>query len=410
MKRWIFLASLIAIAATGAALYSTGKLEAAREAAVAALAPKPKAAPKPTEPPAVTVVAVTREPFTATVLVTGTIVPREEILVAPEINGQRIVEILVEEGDRVKKGDVMARLVTLNLDAQIAQNEAAQARAKAAIQQAQSAIEQAKATVAQTEAALKRAEPLKRSGYIADSTYDDRLAAARTARAQLRSAQDGLNVAEAEKAQTEAQFRELAWRRANTEVRAPANGVVSRRDAKLGALASSGGDPMFRIIEDGDVELRGEVTSHQLASIATGQPAEVEIAGVGTVTGKVRLISPEVDQATRLGHVRVSLPRNPQIRIGSFARGRITTGRSVGLSIPLSAVMYDNSKNYVLVVADGVAARRTITAGLRTGSNVEVTRGLAAGDVVVAKAGTFLRDGDRVRSILRENTRLSGVN
>lgn len=410
MKRWIFLVSLIAIAATGAALYSTGKLEGVREAAAAVFAPKPKAPPKPAEPPAVSVVTVTREPFTATVLVTGTIVPREEILVAPEISGQRIVEILVEEGDRVKKGDVMARLVTLNLDAQIAQNEAAQARAKAAIQQARSAIEQAKAAVAQSEAALKRAEPLKRSGYIADSTYDDRLAAARTARAQLLSAQDGLSVAEAEKAQTEAQFRELAWRRANTEVRAPADGVVSRRNAKLGALASSSGDPMFRIIENGDVELRGEVTSHQLAGIVTGQPAEVEIAGVGTVAGTVRLIAPEVEQATRLGHVRLSLPRNPQIRIGSFARGRITTGRSVGLSVPLSAVMYDDNKNYVLVVTDGVATRRTIKTDLRTGGNVEVTRGLTAGDIVVAKAGTFLRDGDRVRIILRENTRLSGVN
>src|SRR5262245_32332472 len=195
---------------------------------------------------AVTVARVAPASFTATVLATGSLVAREEILVGPEVEGLRITEVLADEGMRVKKGDVLARLVADTLDAQLAQNDAGLARATAAIAQAKSAIVQAEARLVESRNAFERAKPLKAAGHMAESAYDQRQQASRTAEAQLLAARDGLKVAEAEKAQIEAQRRELAWRRGRTEVVAPADGIVSRRMARIGGFAAGHADPMVR--------------------------------------------------------------------------------------------------------------------------------------------------------------------
>jgi multidrug efflux pump subunit AcrA (membrane-fusion protein) len=147
--------------------------------------------------PSVTVVRVKPADFIETAVVSGSLIPREEILVSPEIEGLRVVELFVDEGDTVKKGQVMARLVSEQLDAQLAQNEANLARAEAAIAQARSQIAQADAVAKEARAQLKRAEPLKKSGYLSGSTYDQRESAARTAEAQLVAARDGLTGAAA---------------------------------------------------------------------------------------------------------------------------------------------------------------------------------------------------------------------
>ena len=189
----------------------------------------------------VTVVRVAVADFTETVLATGSLVPREEILVGPEVEGLRITEVLADEGQRVKKGDVLARLVADTLDAQLAQNEAGLARATAAIAQANSAIVQAEARVTESRNAFERAKPLKAAGHMADAAYDQREQAARTAEAQLLAARDGLTVAQAEKAQIQAQRREINWRRGRTEVVAPADGIISRRMARVGGFAAGSG-------------------------------------------------------------------------------------------------------------------------------------------------------------------------
>ncbi len=187
---------------------------------------------------------------------------------------------------------------------------------------------EANATLTEAEAAFERAKPLKKSGYLSDSTYDQRESAAKTAEAQLVAARDGLKLAEAEKAQVEAQRRELAWRRANTQVTAPADGLISRRTARIGGMARDGGaEPMFRIIARGEVELDAEVIETELGKIAVGQKAHITVAGVGEVNGTVRLVSPEVDKTTRLGRVRMFLGDDPKLRIGSFARGTIDTAQ-----------------------------------------------------------------------------------
>ncbi|MGE3066025.1 MAG: efflux RND transporter periplasmic adaptor subunit [Hyphomicrobiaceae bacterium] len=356
---------------------------------------------------AVSVTRVASADFIATAFVTGSLVPREEILVGPEVEGLRVTEVLADEGDRVTKGQVLARLVQDTLDAQLAQNAAGLARAEAAIAQARSSITQAEARVAEAANAFDRAKPLKQSGYLADSVYDQRESAAKTAQAQLVASRDGLRVAEADKAQIEAQRRELTWRRGRTEVAAPADGVVSRRSARIGAYASGAAEPMFRIIAKGEIELDAEATEATVARIKPGQDANVDVTGAGTVRGRVRLVSPEIDKATRLGRVRIFLGDNPELRIGSFARGTVETARGRGLAVPASAVLYGSDGAHVQVVRDNKVETRSVAIGLRAGANVEIASGLAEGEFVVTKSGTFLRDGDAVRPIVANQTRLS---
>jgi RND family efflux transporter MFP subunit len=410
MKRAI--AVLLAVVAIAAALFFGPRLMARLQPLVAALTHShsgKKAAARDeakAAAPAVSVVKAEVSDFVETVNVSGSLVPRDEILVSPEIEGLRVLELRVDEGDRVKKGDVLATLVQESLDAQLAQSDASLARAEAAISKARSQIVEATARVAEADAAFERAKPLKKSGFLADSTYDQREAASKTSRAQLVAARDSLKLAEAEKGQVEAQRRELAWRRANTEVTAPADGIVSRRTARVGGMASAVAEPMFRIIARGEVELDAEVIETELAKVAVGQKARITVAGAGEVTGTVRLVSPEVDKTTRLGRVRVFLGDDPKLHIGSFARGVISTAKSRGVAVPTSAVVFDSDGAFVQIVVGSRVVRRSVETGLLAGNQVEVRKGISEGDLVVARAGTFLRDGDTVRTV-SPDTKLS---
>jgi len=379
------------------------------------LGPAPSSAQQP--PPseslmlaaAVTVVRAAPADFVETVLATGSLVAREEILVGPEVEGLRIIEVLADEGMRVKKGDVLARLVSDTLDAQVAQNDAALARAAASIAQARSSIVQAEARLVESRNAFERAKPLRDAGHMAESAYDTREQAARTAQAQLVAAQDGLKAAEAEKAQIEAQRRELVWRRGRTEVVSPADGIVSRRMARIGGYAAGAAEPMFRIVANGEVELDAEVVETRMGAIRVGQRARVDVAGAGEIMGTVRLVSPEVDKSTRLGRVRIYLGDNPALRVGAFARGSIETASGNGLAVPASAVLYGPDGASVQVVRGNRVETRRIKPGLASGTLVEVREGLAEGDLVVARSGTFLRDGDAVRPVAGERAQLSSA-
>jgi RND family efflux transporter MFP subunit len=359
-------------------------------------------AAKPITAPAITVSKVAIEDFVETAAVSGSLVPREEILVSPEVEGLRVLELLADEGDKVKKGQVLARLVAEQLDAQLAQNDANLARSTAAIAQAESQIVQAEAQSKEAAAQFERAVPLKQSGYLSGAMYDQRESAAHTTAAQLIAARDGLTAAKAEKAQVEAQRRELIWRRNNTEVTSPENGVISRRTARIGGMASTIGEPMFRIIENGQIELDAEIVETELKNVKVGQKAVITVPQIGDFDGKVRLVSPEVDKATRLGRVKIFLGVNPVLRIGSYARGRIETASSRGLAVPSSAVAFDQGLASVQVVKNDKVQKHPVTVGLITGDLVEIKDGVNDGDLVVTRAGTFLRDGDLVRPIVPE--------
>src|SRR5262249_28213879 len=153
----------------------------------------------------------------------------------------------------------------------------------AGIAQARSTIVQAEARLVESQNAFERAKPLRTAGHMAESAFDQREQAARSAQAQLVAAKDGLTAAEAERAQIEAQRRELVWRRGRTEVVAPADGIISRRMARIGGYAAGAAEPMFRIVAKGEVELDAEVTETRMAALKIGQHARVEITGLGEI-------------------------------------------------------------------------------------------------------------------------------
>jgi HlyD family secretion protein len=345
-----------------------------------------------------------------TAFVNGTLVARDEILVGPELEGLRVTEVLAEEGDRVKKGQVLARLVSDTMEAQMAQNEATLARATAAIAQARSNIASAEARLVEAKNALERGTSLGKSGVISESALDQRQSAARTAEASLAASRDAQRVAEAEKAQIEAQRRELTWRQSRTAIMAPADGVISRRLARVGAFAAGAQDAMFRIIADGEIELDAEVPETILAHIKPGQRTEVSVAGVDAVNGKIRLVSPEIDRTTRLGRVRISLGTDPGLRLGAFGRGRVETARVQGVTLPVSAVMHSGDGSFVQVVRGDRITTTRVDIGITANGRVEIKSGIGDGEIVVAKSGTFLRDGDVIRPVSEEPAETVKVN
>lgn len=352
------------------------------------------------KPPAISVVRVETADFTEKVLVSGSIIAREDTIVSPEIEGYKVLELFADAGTRVKKGDILARLEADQLEAQLAQNEANIAAAQAQIARSKSQITEAGARLKEAKAQLERAVPLKKSGYLSETVYDQRESAARAAEAQFAAAKDGLTASEAQKKQVEAQRSELEWKRSNTEVRAPVDGVVSSRNARIGAIASSTRDPMFRVIQNGEFELDAEIVETDLGKIRESQKARVTVTGVGDISGTVRLISPQIDQTTRLGRVRIFLGENDALRLGTYARGVVETATSRGVGVPPSAVMFDASGAFVQVVTDGKVARRDVTTGLVDADRIEVRNGLKDGELVVEKSGTFLRDGDIIDPVI----------
>lgn len=354
-------------------------------------------------PPAVTVVPATAGTIAETVVLTGTLVPREEVVVSPQIEGLAITEILAEEGDTVQAGQVLARLSRDVLQASIAQNAAQAARAEAAVAQARALIGEVQAVKQQADLALARTRELVAGGNAAREVFEQRAAAATTAAARVESAAMAVRAAEADLAYARAQRQELLVRLGRTELRAPVAGLVSRRAARLGAVVAGAGDPLFRIIANGAVELEADVPETQLARLRPGQPARLDTAG-GPRTGKVRLVSPEVSRTTRLGRVRVEVTDGQPLVIGSFARAAVEVARRDGLLAPLSAILFQPEGAVVQVVRDGVVDTRRVQVGLRNGQQAEITSGLAPGDEVVSVSGTFIRGGDRVVAVRAEVT------
>ncbi|KAB1074437.1 efflux RND transporter periplasmic adaptor subunit [Methylobacterium planeticum] len=358
-------------------------------------------APRASLAPSVSVVEASRREIVETVVVTGTLVPRDEILVTPEIEGCRITEVLVEEGARVARGQVLARLSRDLIDRQLAQQSALVDKARAAVPQAQSSIEQAEAAETEARLAFDRAKQLIQTGNATAVVMEGRTATLRQAEGKLAFARNGLVIARAEFAQAQAVRDELELRLARTEIRAPEGGIVSRRTARVGMAASASAEPLFRLIARGEIELEGEVIETRLPLLREGSPAWIEIGAGARVPGSVRAVYPEVDRATRLGKVRVRLEPDPRLRIGTFARGAVELARARGVTVPQASVLYGGPKrSSVLVVAGEVVEAREVRTGLSDDDDIEIRTGLAPGERVVARAGSFLRDGDRVRPVL----------
>ncbi|KQT54897.1 MFP transporter [Aureimonas sp. Leaf454] len=361
------------------------------------IAPVSTAAPKP---PSVTVLPARQRELVARVSVTGTLVPRETVVVGSDIAGLRIEALLADEGDRVEAGAVLARLSTDMIEVELAQNQSQVSRAEAAIAQSRAQIEEARSASVEAEAALGRTRSLQEKGIVGQDILDQRISAAAAARARLSSAEQGVAAAEADRNLALAQRRELELRRAKSEIKAPTAGLVLSRAARLGAIASSTSGGLFELARDGLIELDAEVSETVLNALKTGQPVTVSLSGGGAaVEGKVRLVSPRVDESTRLGRVRIALPASDQLRSGAFARGSVEIARSRGLTVPQTAVVVDADTSRVQVVKDGKVETRTVETGIQAGGQIEIVSGLADGDTIISRAGTFVREGDLVTPV-----------
>jgi HlyD family secretion protein len=242
--------------------------------------------------------------FNDTLQLTGRLVARQEVPVRPDAEGLRVAETLVEDGDKVTAGQILARL-------------------------------------ARTE------------GLPGSSTA--------------------------------------------LQVTAPVAGIVLLPPPPSPRALRP--EPIFRIIVNGEIEADVDAPAVALPRISVAQSAEVDIVGIGPAPGRVRAISPEVDPATQLAHIRIGFQTESVLHVGSFAKATILRGRSCGPSIPVTAVLYGAEGAVVQIVRNGRIQTQPVRVGLLAGENAEIREGLAVGDVVVKRAGTFLREGDAVRQV-----------
>ena len=189
-----------------------------------------------------------------------------------------------------------------------------------------------------------------------------------------------------------------AGRSGPVSLRAPGPGLVTEVRPAVGAPASPQAGPMFRISINNDIELDAEVPAVHLPKLNPGAPARVSRDDAPDMVGRVRLISPQIDRATQLGHVRIALTNNPTLKIGMFARASIDAKRSCGVSIPNSAIDHLT----VQVVKANTIETRRVHVGLVTDTDTEITDGLEVGEIVVADAGSSLHDGDQVKTVFAD--------
>jgi HlyD family secretion protein len=182
-------------------------------------------------------------------------------------------------------------------------------------------------------------------------------------------------------------------------VQAPVAGLVSSSTAVIGAIASGKGEALFSIIPRNEFDLVGLVPVRDLSKLAADQPARVKIIGAGEVDGRVRRVAATVEPNSQLGQVFVALSSTRRLLVNSPGRAMIKTGQSCGVAVPLTAILYGSAGTVAQVVRRDRVETRRVELGLMSAGQVEIRDGLVEGDVVVARAGALLREGDPVRPI-----------
>jgi RND family efflux transporter MFP subunit len=339
--------------------------------AMAPKAPEGAAAAADAQLPLVSVITPRVKAVTATVSFTGSIHARYDMAIGAEGESGRVTAVLVEGGDKVKAGQVLARIDQSVLAPQINRLAAS--------------LDEAKAQAALSAAEYRRALGVEASGALSAEEIARRHAASVTDEARVK-------VAAAQLAEVQARF-------AKTEIRAPASGLVLTRNAEVGQTASPGGEPLFRLARDGEMEMRGQIAERDIAAISVNQAAQVYLTGIAKpFEGKVRLLGAVIDPQTRLGDIRVSLPTNPSIRSGAFARGEVIVGNSERPVVPQTAVMSDSEGTYVLIVnGENKAERRAVRVANTVPEGLVIAEGLTGSERVVSTAGAFLRAGEKVK-------------
>ncbi|WP_138627922.1 efflux RND transporter periplasmic adaptor subunit [Neisseria sp. oral taxon 014] len=342
---------------------------------------------KKEEPLRVTVVRAAPADMAQTLRLSGTLSAREDIAVSTPLQGLKIVAVYADAGDTVKRGQVLAQLEDVNADSQLRQTEAQLARAKAQLRSQQVAAAEAAAT-------LKRYRPLAEADALSRQELDQQKSAAATAAANVEAAK-------ADIAQLQAQLKDSRNQRGKTQIVAPADGVIAKRNAEAGAL--TGPDALFHIIKDGTVELAADAGADELPLLQNGARAQVSVRGRNeAVGGTVRLVPPEIDSSTRLGKVRITLAHSDGLYTGTYGEANIRLpSYRAAAALPETAVSFDSEgKASVLAVdGNGRVSRVAVTAGRKQGGMVEIVSGLENGRAVVRRASAFVNEGDNVKAV-----------
>lgn len=322
--------------------------------------------------PAISVTPVVARRIEDHVLGSGLITAVQMVMVPPLIEGQPIETLSAEVGDTVKAGQVLATLSTATLTLQQSQLQASLASAKATLAEAQRTADRTAALLAQ--------------GTASNASNDTAQATLTSAKAQVASVQ--------------AQLDTVALQISRAAVVAPVSGLITARNAQIGAMATAAGQPLFEIMRDGALELRIDLSEADLPRVQPGQTATVTLAsGEAPLTGKISLVEPTVDVTSRLGRARLTLDAPERVRAGMYAEADILITGHDALVVPVTAVNADGATSSVMLVRDGVVHSEVVTTGIRQAGWVEILSGLAAGDQIVAKAGAFVTEGDRINPI-----------
>lgn len=334
---------------------------------------KPVAAPKPAL--TVTVAPAQLVSLPIKLAANGNIAAWQEASIGTEANGLRLTDVRVNVGDRVRAGQVLAVFAAESIQADVAQ-------ARAAVAETQASATEAKANA-------DRARSLQPTGVWSAQQINQYLTAELTARARVELAQ--------------ATLASQQLRLKQTQVLAPDAGVISARMASVGAVLPAGTE-LFRLIRQGRLEWRAELTSAELPRLQPGALASVTAANGTTVQGRLRMVAPTVDVQTRNGLVYVDLLEagsgTSEIKAGMFARGEFELGASPALTVPQTAmVMRDGFSHVFALQSDGRVRQIKVQAGRRQGDRIEVVSGLSAGVPVVVQGAGFLNDADLVKVV-----------
>jgi len=293
------------------------------------------------------------------------------VIIAPEVGGYRVEEVLVDVGSGVSKGQELVRLSSALLETDRASRQAT--------------LKQREAQAENSRLAFERGQAIAAQKLLSDADLD-RLSS------EWLSAQ-----AAQEAAQAELEGAELRLR--FTRVVAPDAGVISARTVTVGQLAQAGTE-MLRLLRQNRVEWRGEVPEGNLPQLQQGMPVQVTSVDGREHTGSIRMISPTVNDTTHNGLVYVDIASDPALRPGMFARGRIELEQSRAVVVPLASLVSSDGYNYVYVVqTDRRVQRLMIQTGTIQGDNIEVLGGLEVGTTIVTSGAGFLKDGDLVNVI-----------
>ena len=186
----------------------------------------------------------------------------------------------------------------------------------------------------------------------------------------------------------------------SVQVQAPVAGVISASSAVIGATASGKGEPLFSILARSEYDLVGMVPTRDIAKLQVNQTARIRIIGAGDVDGKVRRLAPTIEPNSQLGQVFIGVATSRRLLVNSSGRAQIKTGQSCGVAVPLTAILYSSAGTVVQVVKNNRIETRRVETGLMSAGQVEIRDAIAEGDIVVARAGALLREGDPVRPVM----------